>query len=311
MKSAIFLLCLLIPPIASAQWGAPLSAPVGAPGIRRPVIRPIILPRVGAFEWREYGPGHQIDLWKDGRQIGAYDPASGVYRPLLDWKTSKWGEPCEPPVDVPEDFKFKATATAKVDKIENFGLDLSKLTPAATPRYLLGGKEIDWREAYEFVEKGLPDDRNKLRFTVIGTEAERKPVWDAWLAAENADLRDKMLPWFVAADHWSVKDLGFAPGHPAIYTQSPDGKVLGRAEEYKPEVWGAIRKAVADYDSRRDPPLLPPLLPKKPDEPKPDDKKPLQPSPSPALPEIPLPLILLGGAAVLIILLRRNSNAPA
>jgi hypothetical protein len=42
-------------------------------------------------------------------------------------------------------------------------------------------------------------------------------------------------------------------GSPTIYLQAPDGKVLHRQDDYRPGDLGAIRKAIARYDAKKDP----------------------------------------------------------
>ncbi len=59
-----------------------------------------------AYEWR-YSDVDELALYRDGKQIGAWNYAYGYYRPLAyevhrdGHKVPKWGEKCRPPTDVP------------------------------------------------------------------------------------------------------------------------------------------------------------------------------------------------------------------
>jgi len=164
--------------------------------------------------------------------------------------------------------------------VQNFGVDLDRL--AGGPSYKLTRKDgehaLTQAEAFELMATGLPDDSKKSRLTVIGSDAERKPVEDDLAKPENADLRDKTILWSVRPDHWSVRDGGWAPGTPAVYLQPPKGanikvsqvdpatkkkslvtvaalgdEVLYREPEYKTGDLQAIRKKLPDYDPSKDP----------------------------------------------------------
>ena len=121
------------------------------------------------------------------------------------------------------------------------------------------GREITVEEARVRVADSVPDDSKKFRLVAIGTAEQRKPVADAYASLETP-LKDRIAPWFVGADDYSLKDtttgktIFVTTGTPTVYLQAPDGKVLLRSDEWKGETTiGAIRKATKDYDAKKDP----------------------------------------------------------
>ncbi len=128
--------------------------------------------------------------------------------------------------------------------------------------YSRKGKAITRAEAFEAVTTGIPDDGSKLRLTIIGPDASRAKVEADLKLPENKDIADRVLPWSVKPDHFSVRDTGFVTnGSPTVYCQAPDGKVIFREDTYEPTDFGAIRKAIATYDAAKDPGRVPPASP--------------------------------------------------
>lgn len=117
-----------------------------------------------------------------------------------------------------------------------------------------GTRELSKAQAREAIQNGVPDDRHKLRLTVIGTEVERKRV-----LADLAPWQDKLLVQAYEPTHWAVRDAGFSTkGSPTIYVQGPDGTVLHRQDDYNDGAAGlatAIRKADPNYRPEKDPDL--------------------------------------------------------
>lgn len=209
-------------------------------------------PATTRYEWRDDMPG-QVSLYRDGVQIGAASKGSGVYRPLVDWARGHWGEPCEPPVSPPSPPAFTDGPLAN-------GVDAEKL--AGDSRYRKGGDPITRETAVSLVEKGLPNDRGKYRLTVIGSPEECAKVAGDLAKPEQADVRDRVILSSFRPDNFLVARAGFVTsGHPTVYLQAPEpdpnaksAKVLYREDDYHgPMDFGAIRKAIADYDARRDP----------------------------------------------------------
>jgi hypothetical protein len=125
-------------------------------------------------------------------------------------------------------------------------------------RCTLHGKEIG--------DDRIPDDANRVRLTIIGSEDEQKKV------TEDLNQNPLLTPHTVhlvvrnyAPGHWHVAQAGFdTNGHPSIYLQAPDGKVLHHSAHYDgPErlaqaVVGARRIADPKYDPSKDPDLSKP-----------------------------------------------------
>jgi hypothetical protein len=225
---------------------------------RGPVGPEVIRTAPSAYEWVQLARiPDQIFLYRNGQQIGNYSRA-GFYMPIID---DEWGEICDPPVTPPNWFKLKhAPKQGPIEQdIPNFGVVNSELQSNTNgSRYEISGRQASREEVVQAIEKGLPDDAGKFRLTVIGADAERKRFEDDWKAAGEVALtalKNRCLLWSVPADHWSVKEVGFkTDGHPTVYLQAPDGKVLHRQDDYHgPGDFQAIRKAVDSYDAKKDP----------------------------------------------------------
>lgn len=174
---------------------------------------------------------------------------------------------------------------------QDFGVSWS---PSGPEKYTYKGEPVRRSDAVEMIEKGVPDDRGKLRLTVIGSEAERKRVVDD---VARSPMAGQLLVQAYAPDHWAVKDAGFkTDGHPTVYVQAPAGQVLHRQDDYSDGAEGllaAVRKADPNYRPDKDPDLR-----KKP-EPKPEP--PLIPTPFNPLAWIQAgwQWLLIAGAALL------------
>lgn len=157
-------------------------------------------------------------------------------------------------------------AKGDCDLLKNPGVSTEKLgKPSAGETYQLNGKPISPKAAKRLLqpqaEAGptLPNDAGLLRLTVIGSAAECERV--------NADLdafrlRDGLVVQDYPPDHWAVARAGFVTtGHPTVYVQAPDGKVLHYQDVYEggEQLSEAIRKARDGYDPRKDPNLNAPL----------------------------------------------------
>lgn len=247
MKKALLALVILglVWPFAVLRaqrcWGQG-SGPVGPM-----VSAPIAHQQVTQWHWKESGtsPG-EWGLYRNGSQVGAYSQDSGEYWPISN---GQWGQACAPPISPPTGSRKQAGV------MQDFGMDWSKIGKGG---YAINGQNCSKEKAYQAVQQGLPDDANKLRFTVIGQQTERGPVIKD--LASFPDVAQRVLPWSVDKNHWSLKDnvtgepLFETSGKPTIYLQAPDGEVLYRENDYRGfQDFEAIRKAIKDYDARKDP----------------------------------------------------------
>lgn len=281
----------------AAQWGT-----------RSGAVAPLVRYQTPAkLEWvKDRSAPGQWDLLRDGKMIGAFD--GKVYRRLLDFRRGLWSGPVVAPVPPPaapkcacKDDPDAGCCCGKDCKcepepvVENFGVDLDKLHET-DDGYRLGGRVVSKQEAYEAIEKGLPDDAGKLRVTVIGPDEDRKRFEAEFRAS---DLAQSCVLWSVPPDHWSLKDLDTkqtvfkTDGKPTIYAQAPDGKVLWRQDDDK----GAIQNL------RR-------VDPKKPYDPS-KDKTPNSPV-APGLPDlsqIPTAVWVIGGVLLFAFFTRRKETS--
>lgn len=133
------------------------------------------------MEWRQTAAtGTQWNLYVrsycDGkrcfpeRQVGAFEPTSGVYRELLNG--TQWSEPKQPPIPAPA----KATgATGQLDESpagQNFGVEPSKR--AKRDKVTFQGTEITQAEALQLAAGGspnvLPEDAAKPHLTIAARD---------------------------------------------------------------------------------------------------------------------------------------------
>ncbi|MBY0523415.1 MAG: hypothetical protein K2R98_08445 [Gemmataceae bacterium] len=241
LLALVLIVCTVAP--ALPQTGDGCAVPVG--------VHPYYAP--AGWEWRT------VDGWLwlyHGPTIrGAWNPKSSTWMPY-NAATDCWGKACSPPWE----------ARPAKSEIPNFGIDVDKMRavqPAATDaKYIVsaGGKSAttDRDTVLRILGGEIPDDANKLRLTVIGSDADRKAVIGD-LAGNPllAPYKDRMLVQAYAPDNWAVKDAGFhLAGKPTIYLQAADGKVLHRQDDYADGADGlakAIRKADPGYDPKKDP----------------------------------------------------------
>lgn len=268
---------------ANAQFrivrSAPSSCPGGvcpstvSPGFVNPVTQPFALPQpmpaaqittppTVLVECVRY-PSESLTKWwflVNGQKIGYLDEVDLQFTSVAG---DKW--------------KFTPPALEKQAKnsigrllgqmppgVPDGGIDPEKLTPdVGKNRFRMNGREVNEGIAFEALTGAsgqLADDSGFLRLTVIGSDADRKAVL-ADLVADSAlkeFSRDLVINGY-PPDSWEVQKTGFkVDGHPTIYIQKPDGKVLHRQDDYKGgpgRLAGAIRKARPDYDASKDPDL--------------------------------------------------------
>ena len=137
----------------------------------------------------------------------------------------------------------------------NYGLDRRQISAAAS--YRLNGRDVS-REAALAAFGPVPDDRDRLRLTIVGdADLRARVLADLKTHADLAPWLDRLIVQDYAADHWAVADVGFATG---VTLQTPpglDGKaaVLWRLPQYTgpAALAGALRKADPLYRPDRDP----------------------------------------------------------
>ena len=149
--------------------------------------------------------------------------------------------------------------------VEDMGVDWSKI--GRQERYTINGREVAQADAERAIvgapEDKLPDDSAKLSLTIIGSEAERKQALQDLAAPAMASFREHVLVQDYAPDSPMLKCGFVTNGHPTIYLQQPDGKVLARVGSYAgAQTWEAVRKADPGYQKDKDPdPTKPPEKP--------------------------------------------------
>jgi hypothetical protein len=142
------------------------------------------------------------------------------------------------------------------EPVQNFGLDPKQLPDAAS--YERNGQPITREEALATLSVALPDERGKLRLTVVGEEDWRRQiVQDIERAEALAWVRGRVVLQDYPSEHWAVQGVGLVPG---ITLQAPAdargrGVVLLRLTRYEgpTHLAAAIRKADPDYRPDRDP----------------------------------------------------------
>jgi hypothetical protein len=247
---ALLALVLTSPPPASCGgWPSGDCATVVAP--------------IPEWEWRKTADGTRADLYHYGRYCRSHyyeTEAPPKEKTCGCTDACECGESCPCPGGKP-----CCDGCPCAPKSEAFphwmthGTDPAKIAPRE--EYRVGGKVVTRDEALKALQGApLADDSQKLRLTVIGSADERRKA----LAALPGDVKDRCLVKEYAPDHWSVRGAGFkTDGHPTVYVQAPDGKVLHRQDDAD-NVAQAVRKADPGYDPARDPDLRKPKPPDRP-----------------------------------------------
>lgn len=180
----------------------------------------------------------------------------------------KTGRPCGPDCGcvLSGDLgKFKAW--------ELSGVNTERLSKTRdTPRIRLYSKgnvrEISPEDAVRRFKAGLPDDKDKLRLTLIGAEADCDRVLaDLKASPELAEFRSRYVVQSYRPENWAVRNYGFVTtGKPTIYLQVPaNGYVpLMRVDAYAgpAKLASQLRNADPSYEPAKDPDGTPsPSLP--------------------------------------------------
>ncbi len=194
----------------------------------------------GVVEWRTRPDDPtRVYLYVDGRQRGGYDWAADEWR---DYDGQNWGPPRTFRTPRPE------------HSAANFGVmrerlaDEERLTIQGRPQTRLHRPDTD---------SLFPDDSDRLRLTIIGTEQHRQAVLNDLInVPELVEASNGMLIQAYSPNDWAVADCGFVTsGQPTIYLQAADGRVLHRQDAYPgpKRLAAALRRARPDYDPAHDP----------------------------------------------------------
>lgn len=277
--------------MALPAWGPRGCAPVGAFVVGQA--------KTSGWAWKVNGTNpEQVDLFDNGRQVGAWFHADGKYYSATG---AEWVER-DPPPGAP------APPLGKVE--QNFGLDLSQLEhrQGVFLHDASGERQVSREEAADVIQNGLVDDRHKLQLTFISADKGRR---EAFLkAAASVTGLGEVVARAVPPDYLGLQDSEtgkplFQVAGDTVYLQKPDGQVLARM--------GGVRSG--DFDL----PVLArsleairrpkPYEPDKDVDPRKPPKTPEPVKPSPALPawakDVPvggwvlLGLAVLGGAMAL------------
>lgn len=292
MKSLVFLVSLILASAACGQCQNGRCLPnVAAPILIQPL--PTSSPLTLAHGWYRHNGG--VELYWRGERIGTLEPRSGQWctngkAHLVDLvelaapvgatkpATSERPKQCLCKADAceckdcPSDCLLATTpvfAALPDEERLNYGMDWRG--GADKEKCRLSGVETTKDRCIQAISAAdIPDDSRMTRVTVIGTESERAAVLkDLEQSPELAPYRGKMVVQAYDPSHWHVRDAGFkTDGHPTIYAQQPDGKVLHRQDSYDgpARLAQALRRIDSAYDPAKDPDLSKPTV-------KPDDGK--------------------------------------
>jgi hypothetical protein len=287
-----FAAVITFPSPGRSGWGGgcgPVGPSMSAPmAPMMPTAMPAYAPHIATYSWRHAESAGCFGLFLDGKQIGWYSSRSGIYRPC---EGENFGEATAPPIDPPPCDCCPAchckngchcTPDSKCDPdcscgnkkpietvSQNFGLDLNELGKGSGKEsYKINGQEVSKAQAVQAIEGSeLPDDSNKMRLTVIGSDSDRQAVVnDLKSSPILASIRDTCLIQDYTPDAPMLAGCDFVmTGKPTIYLQKPDGTVLHRQDDYTggaQALADAVRKADPNYHPDSDPnKTKPDLLP--------------------------------------------------
>ncbi len=289
MRKALLLFLMTIPAFdTQASWGSSCGPGQGL----RPILTTYIpsappVQEVG-YRWQKLDEEQQA-LYYHGKQIGAMWVKGLKAGKYFSFDKGIWTEAVSP-ISNP-DYRPEMKHAE-----ENFGLDKTKIHQP-TPN-TISGKACTKEEALKSIYGAqVPDDGKKLRLTLIGPKADCDQVLNDLKASKDFEkLKDLWLIQEYRPDEWAVQSGFKKDGKPTIYLQTAEGKVLHRQDDYQggvTQLVEAIRKADPLYDASKDPNVLQP---------------PSNGLPGP-LKDIPLPILLLGGGAVLLLIFNRKETA--
>ena len=178
-----------------------------------------------ASPWRRRD-ADQADLYLDGKQVGSYRTSTDTYHP---WDGARYGGDADPPVPVPRWAWPTPQQWAKIHGPKRAlptGVVSEKVQTG--PAYSNNTGAISREQAFAQLAQAasLRDDSSRIWATVIGPDAERKPVEEFFKAHPekgriviNGYTRDD---WQVAPDKFGA----LPPGEVVVLIQGrvqPDG----------------------------------------------------------------------------------------
>lgn len=232
------------------------------------------------WTWKKAsGEGQYQLIAADGRVAGWYDCNKKEW-----WQVTRYDGARQPVYTL-----LPGREPPMAPPCKNFGVSENMLRRSAE-RFTLSGKPVSREEAVSQIGGDqLPDLKDKLRVTIIGPKADREAVERDLQASA---WKDKIVLSGYDPDHWHVREAGFScTGKPTIYVQDAGGKVLHRQDDYSggPEGLTAaleaatLRRPNPKYDPKKDFDLRKWL---------------------PGTGGIPLAVWVLGGAALLVVLVK-------
>lgn len=276
-------------------------------------------------------------LFRGSVQIGCRSDAEGYFLPF-DAATRSWGKkiydglgekiPIKPtPIghapfcpcgDVCQCKPCSCLVDAKAEASDDpfpGGVASNRIPQQIT--YECSGKKCTKHQAYEAIGSGgLIDDRNKSFLTIVGDESLRRAVLkDLDSSTALRGWRERLHVAAYAPDHWTVKQVGLAPGITLQGPPSPDGKapVIWRLPTYKGDVVLADALRVTDPNYRPeadpDPSKKPEPVKPEPVPPPPKQPDPAKPEPTPVMPAVTWQLLAAIAAAIAIFFLGRRHPA--
>lgn len=210
------------------------------------------------YRWVKGLDQGQVHLYSGARQVGTYRYDDGNYYP---YDGSRWSAPSDFPEAAPlppgvrvnsgcdcPTCKGKCSCKKKgvccgdpackccnVEEIGPSKPDFGNLwSPDGEERFTFNGLRVPKELGLDLIQNGIPDDRGKLRVTVICKSAEACKRLAADVRTHPALISFKDRIAFLSYDlsngsagNFAVKDFGFqASGEPTIYVQAPAGLAL-------------------------------------------------------------------------------------
>jgi len=252
------------------------------------------LPSQGpSYSWRKNASRpNESYLFLGGRQIGAFNHASGVYLPIVG---EHWGQANHPPIAPPyhelvyEDRNTGVGAQEPGEPFPPTGVDPLKLGPE---RYLVNGKAVTRAEAVRTLVYGqqLEDDSHKPHITIVAKTEGMRTLVESHLADPKvkpklSEARVQLYSTDREADRIILEpfrletDASFQRSGISVFVQQPAGDSgasppIALYDYQGPDtLLEALRKADPKYDPNKKP-APPAPEPKKPDQ-VPVDHKPL------------------------------------
>ena len=152
------------------------------------------------------------------------------------------------------------------DTVPNFGVDRSKIS--VQERSSINGRAVTKQQVLDAIgdpQKGIPDDANLLRLTIVADDAASLAKLKALLTPAIAPFADKLVIQWYTKDNWAIRaEYGFEfTKLPELMLQEPEkvGKRGGKPlfQEHignnPAPLIAAVRQKVDGYDPKKVPGL--------------------------------------------------------